>query len=194
MAWDWLLPFCYARRLQFDSISPSMSENETAPVGEAPPCPKCGGEMWDNRAGRRNPRAPDFKCKDKSCAGVIWPPRDSAAAPPAAEAPYEPRQWPAPAGTPDDPACPVCGGKMWDDRASKRNPRAPDFKCRNKPRVMGGPGCPGVIWPPRDGERRRSTTTPSARPKPEDPKATADDAPPPLDRDYPPFDDDDLPF
>src|SRR4051794_27835220 len=82
----WLLPFCYARRLQLDSISSSMSENEneTAPAGEAPPCPKCGGEMWDNRAGRRNPRAPDFKCKDKSCAGVIWPPRDSAAAPPPA--------------------------------------------------------------------------------------------------------------
>ena len=193
MAWGWLLPFGYASRLQFDWISPSMSENETAPAGEAPPCPKCGGEMWDNRAGRRNPRAPDFKCKDKSCAGVIWPPRDSVAAPPAAEAPYEPRQWPAPEGPPDDPACPVCGGKMWDDRASKRNPRAPDFKCRNKPRVMGGPGCPGVIWPPRDGERRRSTTTPSVRPTPQDPKAPADAAPPPLDRDYPPVDDDDLP-
>jgi len=78
---------------------------------------------------------------------------------------------------------------MWDDRASKRNPRAPDFKCRNKPRVMGGPGCSGVIWPPRDGERRRSTTTPTAQA----PKA-AEDAAPPLDRDYPPFDDDDLPF
>jgi len=83
---------------------------------------------------------------------------------------------------------------MWDDRASKRNPRAPDFKCRNKPRVMGGPGCPSVIWPPRDGERRRSTTTPSVRPTPQDPKAPADAASPPLDRDYPPFDDDDLPF
>jgi hypothetical protein len=194
MACGWLLPFYYASRLQLDPISPSMSENETAPVGEAPPCPKCGGEMWDNRAGRRNPRAPDFKCKDKSCAGVIWPPRDSASAPPADEGPYEPRQWPAPAGTPDDPACPVCGGKMWDDRANKRNPRAPDFKCRNKPRVMGGPGCLGVIWPPRDGEPRRSTTTPSARPTAQAPKTSAAAPPPPLDPDYPPFDDEDLPF
>src|SRR5690349_7402634 len=39
--------------------------------GEAAPCPKCGGEMWDNRASKRNPKAPDFKCKDKGCDGVI---------------------------------------------------------------------------------------------------------------------------
>ena len=30
-------------------------------------CPKCGGEMWDNRDDKRNPKAPDFKCKDKAC-------------------------------------------------------------------------------------------------------------------------------
>src|SRR5215218_1518945 len=126
-----------------------MSETQTE--GQAPSCPKCGGAMWDNRASKRNPRAPDFKCRDKTCDGVVWPPRDaSAAAAPAVAEEGAPRQWPAPAGTEDDPACPVCGGKMWDDRQSKRNPRAPDFKCRNKPKVMGGPGCPGVIWPPRD--------------------------------------------
>src|SRR6516164_8675999 len=38
-------------------------------------CPVCGGEMWDNREGKRNPKAPDFKCKDKDCDGVIWPPK-----------------------------------------------------------------------------------------------------------------------
>jgi len=172
-----------------------MSEQQSAPQTEVPNCPKCGGGMWDNRASKRNPRAPDFKCKDKSCDGVIWPPRDAV---PAAAAPtdttYEPRQWPAPAGTPDDPACPVCGGKMWDDRTSKRNPRAPDFKCRNKPKMMGGPGCQGVIWPPRDGEQRapataatRAPTRPSAPP----PKY---DAPPPSDHDYPGYDDEELPF
>ena len=32
-----------------------------------PPCPKCGGVMWDNREGKKNPKAPDFKCKDKEC-------------------------------------------------------------------------------------------------------------------------------
>lgn len=38
-------------------------------------CPVCNGEMWDNRAKKTNPKAPDFKCKDKACTGVIWPPK-----------------------------------------------------------------------------------------------------------------------
>ena len=29
--------------------------------------------MWDNRLTKRNPKAPDFKCRDRSCDGVIWP-------------------------------------------------------------------------------------------------------------------------
>src|SRR5215217_4991166 len=41
----------------------------------APSCPKCGGKMWDNRATKRNPKAPDFKCRDRTCDGVIWPPK-----------------------------------------------------------------------------------------------------------------------
>jgi hypothetical protein len=168
-----------------------MTENEL-PNTEAPTCPTCGGAMWDNRASKRNPRAPDFKCKDKACGGVIWPPRDAVASAPQPEEPYEPREWPAPAGTPDDPACPVCGGKMWDDRERKRNPRAPDFKCRNKPKVMGGPGCPGIIWPPRDGERR-TTRAPAPPPPSRQPAPPAYDGPPLDDRDYSPTDDD-LPF
>jgi len=36
-------------------------------------CPKCGGRMWDNRLTKRNPRAPDYRCRDRSCDGVIWP-------------------------------------------------------------------------------------------------------------------------
>jgi hypothetical protein len=36
-------------------------------------CPKCGGQVWDNRATKTNPKAPDFKCRDRSCDGVIWP-------------------------------------------------------------------------------------------------------------------------
>src|SRR5512147_2727471 len=39
-------------------------------------CPKCGDRMYDNRLTKRNPKAPDFKCKDRSCDGVIWPPKD----------------------------------------------------------------------------------------------------------------------
>ncbi|MHB1223912.1 MAG: Rad52/Rad22 family DNA repair protein [Gemmatimonadaceae bacterium] len=40
-----------------------------------PICPKCAGKMWDNRLSKRNPKAPDFKCRDRSCDGVIWPVR-----------------------------------------------------------------------------------------------------------------------
>lgn len=36
-------------------------------------CPKCGGMMWDNRTSKTNPKAPDFKCRDRSCDGVYWP-------------------------------------------------------------------------------------------------------------------------
>jgi hypothetical protein len=43
---------------------------------DAVSCPKCGGRMWDNRLSKRNPKAPDFKCRDRSCDGVVWPPRD----------------------------------------------------------------------------------------------------------------------
>ncbi len=48
-------------------------------------CPKCEGPMWDNRATKRNPKQPDFKCKDRDCTGVIWPPKPGArpATPPA---------------------------------------------------------------------------------------------------------------
>jgi hypothetical protein len=42
-------------------------------AADVPPCPRCGGRMWDNRLGKRNPRAPDFKCRDRGCDGVIWP-------------------------------------------------------------------------------------------------------------------------
>jgi hypothetical protein len=185
-------------------MTEQQQPGSTAPESGVPACPKCGGEMWDNRENKRNPRAPDFKCKNAGCDGVIWPPRDASAPPP------------APSGTPDDPPCPVCGGRMWDDRASKRNPRAPDFKCRNKPKVMGGPGCPGVIWPPREGEQRRPAAAPAAPAGPSGaaprgaggpsapragapPRASAPPPPPPArefsDDEIPDFDrDDDLPF
>jgi len=35
-------------------------------------CPECSGPMWDNREKKTNPKAPDFKCRDKGCSGVIW--------------------------------------------------------------------------------------------------------------------------
>jgi len=48
----------------------------SGPLATAEPtCPKCGGRMWDNRLSKRNPKAPDFKCRNRSCDGVLWPPR-----------------------------------------------------------------------------------------------------------------------
>jgi hypothetical protein len=44
-------------------------------------CPKCGGRMWDNRVTKRNPKAPDYKCQNRSCDGVIWPSKPAASAP-----------------------------------------------------------------------------------------------------------------
>jgi hypothetical protein len=62
-------------------VEGSMSE-ESATVAASGPlasdeqsCPKCGGRMWDNRLTKRNPKAPDYKCRDRSCDGVIWPPK-----------------------------------------------------------------------------------------------------------------------
>jgi hypothetical protein len=194
-----------------------MTEHPTPQSTDATPppnCPKCQGPMWDNRVGKRNPKAPDFKCKDRECDGVVWPPRDAkpvaaATGAPATSAPAAgavkagaSKAGAKAGGTNADgmPSCPVCGGAMWDDRASKRNPRAPDFKCKNKPRERGGPGCEGVIWPPRDGA---PSPYPAAAPR-----RTPADAPwaggmassgparfdaPPID-DAPPHDDDDLPF
>ena len=56
-----------------------------------------------------------------------------------ARPPFEPRAT-LESGASDEPACPKCGGGMWDNRISKRNPKAPDFKCRNR-------SCDGVVWP-----------------------------------------------
>jgi hypothetical protein len=173
------------------SFTTAVMTEQQQPTDTAsiPNCPRCQGPMWDNRVGKKNPKAPDFKCKDRGCDGVIWPPRG---AKPAEAVPAAPET--AGAVAPGMPACPICGGPMWDDRTSKRNPRAPDFKCKNKPRERGGPGCEGVIWPPRDGSpspypassARRSSGGPSSG-------GPSTDDRPPIDE-APPHDDDDLPF
>lgn len=58
-----------------------------------------------------------------------------------------------------DPPCPVCKGKMWDNRLSKKKSTHPDFKCKNAPKQKGGPGCEGVIWPPKEGEKPKAAAT-----------------------------------
>jgi len=56
------------------AASAPTSSKAQHPAG-GPQCPKCKGKMWDNRASKRNPKAPDFKCAERSCDGVIWPPK-----------------------------------------------------------------------------------------------------------------------
>jgi hypothetical protein len=60
-----------------------VERENTTPASSAPrteeSCPKCSGRMWDNRKDKKNPRAPDFKCRDAKCAGVIWPPKEKKA-------------------------------------------------------------------------------------------------------------------
>lgn len=52
-------------------------------------CPKCGGRMWDNRLTKRNPKAPDYKCQNRSCDGVIWPPKPGTNGGPVIEEPQQ---------------------------------------------------------------------------------------------------------
>jgi hypothetical protein len=98
--------------------------------------------MWDNRESKRNPKAPNFKCKDKGCNGVIWPPREPSNIPVTIAAEEGPEEVEPIVAEPVDSSCPKCGGETWDNRLSKKNPKAPDFKCKNR-------SCDGVIWPPR---------------------------------------------
>lgn len=53
-----------------DTADPAAVDAASEPH---PECPKCKGKMWDNREKKTNPKAPDFKCRDKSCDGVFWP-------------------------------------------------------------------------------------------------------------------------
>jgi hypothetical protein len=58
------------------SEEPAVTPVATGPLAsDEQGCPKCGGRMWDNRLTKRNPKAPDYKCRDRSCDGVIWPPK-----------------------------------------------------------------------------------------------------------------------
>ena len=85
---------------------------------------------------------------------------------PAAQTTYVPTQQPD-----GEPSCPVCAGRMWDNRGTaakpKTNPKAPDYKCRDKE-------CSGVIWPPR-GSRKQERV--EAAPMPEGPPPDLDDMP-----------------
>ena len=62
-------------------MSNATPEIERASLTGAPTCPECDGRMWDNRASKRNSKAPDFKCRDRACRGALWPGQHHAAMP-----------------------------------------------------------------------------------------------------------------
>lgn len=76
-----------------------LPEPLAAADSEIPPCPNCHGAMWDNRLTKRNPRAPDFKCRDRSCDGVVWPARSASG-----NTPGNGRDGSAEGGEPSEPA------------------------------------------------------------------------------------------
>ena len=39
-------------------------------TSKEPNCKSCGSAMWDNRTKKSSPKAPDWKCKSKSCSYV----------------------------------------------------------------------------------------------------------------------------
>ena len=72
------------------TASAARSERPPIPLPNgpnSPACPKCGGAMWDNRTSKRNPRAPDYKCRNRACVGVLWPGQRGRSAIPALPAP-----------------------------------------------------------------------------------------------------------
>ncbi len=74
----------YARRhgeptTAMDATGPRAVSGSPVTDIDAVSCPKCGGRMWDNRLTKRNPRAPDYKCQNRSCDGVVWPSSGSTA-------------------------------------------------------------------------------------------------------------------
>jgi hypothetical protein len=74
----------------------------------------------------------------------------------------------APALSSVDPSCPTCSGTMWDNREKKTNPKAPDWKCKDK-------ACQGVIW--RHGEKPRGPVPQTRGPLLDAPAPTDEDAP-----------------
>jgi hypothetical protein len=56
-----------------DSAPGNRNSPRDSSSAVSPACPRCAGPMWDNRANKRSPRAPDWRCKDKECGGVYWP-------------------------------------------------------------------------------------------------------------------------
>lgn len=68
---DRLLTFLVENDYQPDTMRGGNGA-KTEPAPDVPDCPDCGGPMWDNRGSKKNPKQPDFKCKDGDCNKAIW--------------------------------------------------------------------------------------------------------------------------
>jgi DNA recombination protein Rad52 len=65
----------------------SRPAQSTPARGDVPLCPKCSNSMYDNRLTKTNPKAPDFKCKNKECGHGVWLNGSQSAPAPAVAAP-----------------------------------------------------------------------------------------------------------
>lgn len=83
-------------------VTQQVTQAAAAGGSEDVACPKCHGPMWDNRGRKTNPKAPDFKCRDKACDGVIWPPRDGKGKAQPAPQPVPAEEFDVDAYAPDD--------------------------------------------------------------------------------------------
>ena len=70
------------------------------------------------------------------------------------------------------PACPTCGGEMWDNSQNKKFPSAPDFRCKNKACVDEKGRVTGVYIPKAKGPA-------PAQPAPRPPVPTQNNRPVP---------------
>ncbi len=85
-------------------------------------CPKCGGEMYDNTNSKKNPKAPDYACKDANCKDPqtgyktgVWKDRLPVSTPPQQQqAPAQHQPQPTPPPIAHHPA-PAQGAPFDDD-------------------------------------------------------------------------------
>lgn len=54
--------------------------------------------------------------------------------------------------------CPDCGGPMWDNRTTKRSPKQPDWKCKDKD------NCGKAVWDKPKAAAKQNGAAPAARP------------------------------
>ncbi len=108
-------------------------------------------KLWANPNLPTKPTAEAFQATVATAAIHIKDLRRSAPSVPAPSQAVQPRAAgpartaPAPQAAVEVPACPNCGGPMWDNREGKTNPKSPDFKCKDK-ECKDGKGMTTALW------------------------------------------------